>query len=241
MVSTNQGYIYLLWTDFQSNSIRLSRSVTLGATWSVPETGATATTKMCTGKPLRPGVPSGLLNGGVRAPSLPVARFNWVATKIGVVWHECDAQNHADVYFATKSLGGWSAKVRVNDNVEPTATDQFTPALDFDGYGNYLVTFYDRRDDQNNDNYHLYAAKINSSGSPLSANYRLSDCPSTPYAHSYAGIGVWPFLGDYHEAWFDTFPAGNRVVSAWVGAPTPACNPSVSAEHNDVYLSAIQP
>ena len=70
-------------------------------------------------------------------------------------------------------------------------------ALDFDLTGNMIVTFYDRRDDSSNIKYHLYSARIDSSGIRLEPNIRVSTFQSNPQNYT-----VDPrFIGDYHDIW----------------------------------------
>jgi len=182
-----------------------------------------------------------------RAPTMPIARFNWAANngrgRISVVWHECsskpktdragdkfpdcmDPGQHTDVYYASVWLrGGNTNKVRVNDN---RIRDQFTPALDFDAKGNVLVTFYDRRDDRNNINYHLYKAWINQNGRPISRNRRVSSFASTPNSG-------WPrsnFIGDYHETWMIPLNSRDTWFSSWTGE---------YRDNADIFISTIRP
>ena len=85
------------------------------------------------------------------------------------------------------------------------------PALDFDGTGNLIVTFYDRRDDPNNLLYHEYMAHIDSNGNLLEPNTRVSTFQSNPlnYPHS--------FIGDYQDIWDQSFSTGEFYLSGWVG------------------------
>ncbi|MGZ4460792.1 MAG: hypothetical protein ACXVW9_16870, partial [Nocardioidaceae bacterium] len=52
-----------------------------------------------------------------------------------------------DVYFTQSTNAGatWSAPARVNDNADPTTTDQFQPSVAEGPGGAVAVTFYDRR------------------------------------------------------------------------------------------------
>ena len=113
------------------------------------------------------------LKGDVRAGTLPMARFNWIANRICVVWHEREqpGTNLTDVYYTAKGPSGWlSHKVRIND---VQTNDQFMPALDFEVSGRIKVVFYDRRDDASNLRYHLYTAYITSNGTLVRSNGRL--------------------------------------------------------------------
>jgi hypothetical protein len=210
VISPFYGYVYVIWVDYTANAIRLSRSTDLGQTWSAPETGATGN--------MSNGV---TLNGGIRAPTLPMARFNSVANNIGIVWHEFNpATQRADVYYTTKSPYGWQAKVQLNDDA--TNTDQFMPALDFDSAGNVTVTFYDRRDDPNNLLFRTYGAHIDAWGNARHANFIVTGFQSNP-----SGIG---FIGDYHDTWSWQFGGTEQYFTTDVG---------IQGGASDIYISRI--
>lgn len=219
VVSPSSGYVYAIWVDYSLNAIRLSRSADFGQTWSAPETGAQGN------------MTSGNINGGVRAPTLPMARFNGVANKVSIVWHELEqGSSRTDVYYTTKSSAGWQTKVRIND---VQTNDQFMPALDFDLTGNLIVTFYDRRDDPNNLLYNLYMAHIDSSGNPLQSNGWVSTFQSNPNFYT-SQTGKANFIGDYQDNWSQAFSGIEYYLPSWVGIPT-------TTGIGDIYLSAIQP
>ncbi len=227
LVNPYYGNVYVLWTDFVDNAIKMSTSYDYGLTWTYPETLANATVKMLGGRE------SDYIYGGargIRAGSLPMARFNWVANRICVVWHEKESSStippKTDVYYTSKSPSGRQPKVRVND---VTRGDQFMPALDFDSTGNMIVTFYDRRDDPGNLFYHEYMARISPTGTLLEPNVRVSTFQSDPRAYSY--YPEYIFLGDYQDIWDWTFIPGEYYISSWVGIPA----------MGDIYLSVIQP
>jgi hypothetical protein len=213
LVNPFYGYaIYAIWVDYSANAIRMSRSLDYGASWSTPETAATGN------------IVVGNINGGVRATTVPMARFNSVANKMSVVWHEWEApgSTRTDVYYTAKSSSGWQSKVRINDI---QTNDQFMPALDFDNYGNMKVSFNDRRDDPNNLLYHLYVAHIDSSGNNLLANERISTFQSNPQNYCFS------FIGDYQDIWNWNFTSGSKYHASWIGIPSVG----------DVYLSGILP
>ncbi|HEB66913.1 MAG TPA: hypothetical protein ENI93_03100 [Gammaproteobacteria bacterium] len=201
LVSPFSGYLYALWSDFKSDRIYWARSVDHGASWSARSVFPNAAT------PAHFLMKKQGLKGLNQAPSFPIARFNWPAGKISVVWHECNGKPfascagnrmHTDVYYASIGSSGATNKIRINDDVG--FNDQFMPALDFSAAGDVLATFYDRRDDPNNVNYRLYRAWFNASGFPISGNQPVSAFSSTPMENV-----VQPrFIGDYHEAWMST-------------------------------------
>ncbi len=222
VVSPYSGNVYVIWTDFEINAIQMSTSYNYGLTWTVPETPAS-------GNMLKP---ADYINGPMKAGSIPMARFNWVANKVSIVWHECATTFSSycpdtDVYYMAKSPSGWQPKVTVND---VTTGDQFMPALDFDSTGNMIVTFYDRRDDWQNIGYHLYSARINSGGNRLEPNIRVSTFQSDPRKYPYTVDGKY-FIGDYQDVWSQDFGGVEYYLPSWVGIP----------DDGDIWISAIQP
>jgi hypothetical protein len=263
LVDQYSGYVYVLWTDFTTNPnhIYMSTSTNGGRNWSSPESVAS-------GKMVFPNQQNGYgyLKGGIRSPSFSMTRFNWVANKICVVWHEWKASApsncnslpagsagcNTDVYYNAKSPSGWlsTTGIKINDN--QTSTDSFMPALDFDSAGNMTVTFYDRRrDSSNNILYDQYMARINSSGSPLQANARVSTFQSDPSKYTlYPG-----FIGDYQDIWEQTISNVDTFFSSWAGIPghcsnsvTTSCTQSSNCPSGgtcifigDIYMSTIVP
>ncbi len=227
MVNYYYGRVYVLWVDYSLNAIRLSFSDDCGQTWSSPETGPTGNM-----------VSNLLLKGNIRANSLPMVRFNHVANKICLVWHErenANFGNNTDVYYTAKSSYGWQTKVKLNDNVSSPdfPTDQFMPALDYDMSGNLVVTFYDRRNDLNNLKYDLYMARIDSNGNRLDVNQRISTFQSDS-SFSPSPWGYGSFIGDYHDVWSQLYLGTEYYLPAWIGIP-----PSNNVV--DTYFSLIQP
>ena len=224
LVDKYSGYVYVIWTDFGANAIKMSTSTNYGANWSSPET--------VTSGNLLSGSDADMLNGGVRAPSVPMARYNWIAQKTCIVWHERQFGTNppkTDVYYRSKSPYGWQqTKTRVND---VTTNDQFLPALDFDTSGNLIVTFYDRRNDgAANMKFHEYMSRIDPNGNRLQPDTRISADPFDPRTYT----DKPSFVGDYQDIWDWTYTFGQYYVSVWVGL-------TKATGYGDIYLSAIQP
>ncbi|MEJ2697996.1 MAG: hypothetical protein P8013_15290, partial [Candidatus Sulfobium sp.] len=223
IVSPSSGNVYVIWTDFTRDAIRMSTSYNSGLAWTAAETVPG------TGKPGSMLKPDDRISGDMKAGSLPMARFNWVANKVSIVWHECattctSTSSDTDVYYSSKSPYGWQTKVRIND---VTTRDQFMPALDFDSSGNMLVTFYDRRGDTQNIKYDLYSARIDSSGNRLEPNVRVSTFQSDPRNYYVDPRSV----GDYQDVWSQNQGGIEYYFPSWVGIPN----------NGDIWMSAIQP
>ncbi len=235
VVSPYTGHVYALWGDFADDRIYWARSTDHGEHWSERAVFPNRDT------PAHFLMDRGGLNGIRRTISLPIARFNWPARRISVVWHECNVARstkqfcrgqergeslHTDIYYATLGIDGGSDKVRVND--DGGDADQFLPALDFDSAGNVLVTFLDRRDDPDNLAYRLYRAWIDADGSALAPNRAVAPFSSTPAR----GAPLPGFLGDYHETWMTPVNGVATWFSAWIGE---------GGDGPDVFVSAIRP
>jgi len=157
-----------------------------------------------------------------------MAKFNPVANRISVVWHELEqpGSSTADVYYISKSGSKWQpAKVRIND---VQANDQFMPALDTDLTGNLIVTFYDRRNDPSNILYQVFSVRIDPNGNRLEPNQPVSTFQSDPRRTSDN------FIGDYQDSWSQSYSGPYYYFPASVGIPPGAASA-------DIYVSAINP
>lgn len=205
------GYVYVLWVEFTNPGqklvyVRSRRSTDYGQSWDSTDLQG----------------PSGYLPGyydygyanGTRVIGSLFARFNRIANSIGVAWHEWEfySASTTDCYFAAKTGGGWTTKVKIN---ETNANDQFFPAFDYDYQGNYTFAWVDRRNDPANWSYDIYARYADSSGNPLGPSARLSAGLTNPSN----GIFTYPFIGDYLGCWFWTFYWGNPWIIGWPGMP----------------------
>jgi hypothetical protein len=211
--------VYVLWADYSLNAIRMSTSTSALLTWTAAETAATG--NLVTDK-----APN--LNGGhgVRAQTLPMARYNWVNNAVSVVWHEYESStsSNTDIFYIAKTSAGWQAKRRINVT---TTNDQFIPGFDFRSDGNGIVTFYDRSQDSNNLLYKESWVRIDYLGNVL-ASGTLSVPASDPNAY------LNNFVGDYQDSWYWTFSDqyGNRCNSAWVQ--------QTSGTTGNIYVTGIQ-
>jgi len=239
VASSNTGKVYVIWTDLDTQQLRMvSSTYNNFTTWT---TLASVTTP---GRFLRPnelgvhdniaGDPTVCANG-LQAVTVPQARYNWIKDQIGVVWHARETNNvtaKTDVFFSAYGVAGWSTPKRVN----PTQTnDQWYPALDYDSTGDYIVVFYDRSQDPGNLNYRQAWAHLNSAGTRLASGYVTGVFDSDP-SEVYVGNGVC-FKGDYQDIWFwpYTDASGPRFHALWTGHP-----PSPTNIDDEVYLSAIK-
>lgn len=226
VVDSSNGYVYAMWVNWTNNDIRSSRSPNQGVNFEGHEV-------VGGGNLLMRGA---TINGNVRANTLPMARFNWSAARIMVVWHGY-GEAGTDIYYAYKGCTsncnpyGWEVQRRVNDG---TTNDQFMPAIDFYSNGNVVIPFYDRRDTDNL-SYHQYFAYIYPDGTaiPNEPNRIMSSFASNPTYHT-EGTGQANFVGDYQDVWVHEFPGGEKATSSWIGIRD-------SVNIGDPYLSRISP
>jgi hypothetical protein len=207
VVSSDDGTVSAIWVNRTFADIRMSQSTDHANNFGAHE--------VVTGGNLIPVSPSVVLNGGLRAASIPMARYNGPAHRICVVYYGYLGTGlQIDYTFkpgcTTCNFYGWAQPIRVSDS---TTNDRFLPAIDFNITGNLVVPSYDRRDDGSNLQYAQYFAYITADGMPLQANVRVSAFLSNPN-----GAGPSPLrIGDYQDAWDDTYPDGESVTSAWIG------------------------
>jgi hypothetical protein len=213
--------VYALWADYSLNAMRMSTSSSSLLSWTAGETATT-------GSFLPNRNPTQNLNGGtgVRAVTLPMARYNWVKNSVSLVWHEFESStsDKTDIFYVAKTSSGWQAKKRVNPT---TLNDQFMPGFDFDSSGRFMVTFYDRSQDPNNLLYKESWARIDYLGNVLGSG-ALSVPPSDPNAY------LNKFIGDYQDSWWWNFSDqyGNRFNAAWVE--------QTSSTTGNIYVTGIQ-
>jgi len=190
--------------------------------WSTPETAAT-------GNLVFP--PNEFLNGNVRAATLPMARYNWVADRLSVVWHERETSSTTsttDVFFTARTASGWLAKKRLNS---VQTHDQFMPSIDFDSDGNHMTFFYDRSGHSLNELYQPDWVRSSWTGNRIESG--------TVYS-SYSDPDLYGnrFVGDYQDIWWwpfnDTW--GDRFNGAWVKqVPVPG-----PGDQGDIVVTGIQ-
>jgi hypothetical protein len=202
-VNSRNGSVYAVWSDFALNAIRFSSATASATTWAVPQTVSSG--------PLVSGS-SPLLGGNVRALSLPMMRYNHVADRVTVVWHEFDGSlsNWTDAFYSSLTGSSWLPKRQI---AADPFRDQFIPALDFDEAGNVLVTYYDRSRELFNRYYEVSWSYLDPDGNLLSFGNLGQFSDPNKYSNQFAG--------DYHDVWYWLFTdaSGNRFHSAWAKQP----------------------
>jgi hypothetical protein len=124
-------------TGNDQKTIYVARSTDDGVTWSkfMPVASASQTSACCLPNTT---FRDGILEHFTASPTYPGHLY--------VVWEDWDGSQY-DVKFSQSTDFGdhWTAPIVVNDNANPTATDQFQPQVAAGPGGAVAVNFYDRR------------------------------------------------------------------------------------------------
>ncbi len=209
-VDPANGNVDVMWVNITNNDIRFAQSTTRGDTFGPHEVAASGN--------LRTRLNQFILNGGVRAFSVPMARFNWVVNRLMIVWHGT-GPNGTDIFYTYRpcasdcNFWGWRNRVQLNDN---STNDQFMPSIDFNSAGNVVVGFYDRRNDPGNILYDQFFAFVSPDGVAIQSNLRVSTFMSDPRFHN-VNTGLANFIGDYQDMWDDSYLDGESATNSWIG------------------------
>jgi hypothetical protein len=217
-VDQNTGTVYDSWHDYAKNIIYVDKSTNGGATWGTDV--AAAATHAGFGSDI------GCVGGRSQGPAH--------ALKVGpsgalyLVYADPVGNRHAGTFRGfdirlTKSTNGgatWSSPISLNDDTG--TADQFHPTLSVESNGaggdKVTVTFYDRRDDPDNCEAHVYATQSTDNGATWSANVRQTSAssnfdgnPNGPGDYSSStpfSSAVWPFFSDHRTTNSETSLAG---------------------------------
>lgn len=233
LVDEGSGIVTCLWEQFANagngnvNAIMMAISITDGLTWFAQSTitstnGAVTTGSAFIGPPF--------VFHGVRMPTVITARRNPVAQGMVASWQALSPDMgspdgfKADIFVAAETGGGpWS----VSQVPGVTRTnDQFEPAVNSDGLGQNLVSYYSRKDSANT-TYRAYSVILDSTGANVVRGEEAELSIDTD-----PGAGPVPgFVGDYHDVWWTTEYSGrwqdasimfasnaNQVFDVWLTA-----------------------
>lgn len=229
----SSGTVYVVWADYNGAVIASKASSnygdSFGGTETVPGSGP-----YLLGPPVSCSVPPPTMASGMRAFTLPTARFNAAAGTLAVVWHERESAPQliscsnppiwttppTNVYFAYRDGGGWHQKVLVN--MDFANTDQFMPAVVADPTGDVIITWYDTRDDGSRGTYKPFYTYSSFQGTRLMDDFRFANFASNP--------GVYPFyfIGDYQDVALLQSVGIPVFVASWVGIESGVGNIYVS-------------
>lgn len=211
VVNPTGGTVHCMWLNVNQNDLRSALSTNYGVSFGSHEIAAAGGNLLTRDSGI-------MINGNVRAWSLPMARYNWAAGRVIMAYHGRNGTS-TEVYYVYRpcssscNTSGWENPRQIND---VSTNDQFIPGIDFNAAGNVVVTFYDRRNDTANVNYDQYFAYMNSSGVPIHGNVRISTFITDPRLYT-ATTGAARFIGDYQDVWDWTYNSGENAASAWIG------------------------
>lgn len=218
MVDNVNGNIYIVYTNHEQALRRLRMARVLDGTNCSLNIPSLYATEDVTGTRNLVAFtdPQGIvLNRNVQAATVPVARFNFAARRIGVVWHEREyaGASTTDAYITTRDMatGSWTTPRLLTVN---SARDQFMPTLDCDGTGRWVTSFYNRAPEGTNTYYESYYRPFQADGvTPIHDEQYISatlyDPMSQPTDHG--------FIGDYQDIWEWDFTDGTtRWNAGWI-------------------------
>lgn len=219
------GWLFVAWLNWDTNEIKVATSYDGFASYSIRSASA-GTLLGVGGGSCIPNNHSwinsepnstGCIDDStkIRARSVLMARYNAVAGTIGITWHARETTTaRAPNYFSSDvkfiefnpSTLAFGTRYTVTDSQTPgnpeapTSGAQWNPALDYDGSGQYLVSYYDTRGATQYPyqfNYHVKTARIYSNGVRTGA-------PDTQVTTAQSNLRVYadnPTNGEYMDIW----------------------------------------
>ena len=188
IVVDNSGNIHVTWIDFSANQVRHALPTDQGQSFSNPTSIA----------PITP-IPGNLPNGNYRTPTMTMLAVDNSDSNLSgslyVTWADY-SHGDSDVFLAYSNDNGnsWDGPVRVNNDTEENGLDQFFPAVAVSNDGLVHVTFYDRRNDENNTLLEYWWAISFDGGQTFPVNFKLSNAA---FNGDYSRDGDNDFIGDY--------------------------------------------
>jgi hypothetical protein len=241
VVDNATGYLYLFFLTTNNRTITVWRSMNKGETgsWSKLSSLTVSTPEL-----FGPGTDNLCSEGGagptcLTARSMLVANFNPTVRTVGLVLHGrvSSTDRRAKPSFYSLNLGDsptWTATWTVT-NVpfvpgESGSGSQWNPAIDYDKWGNFVISYYDRRETpsgQPSDTlYKVYITKLTPSGSHVYADQAVTGTFADPRD---VGNSTFP-LGEYQGLWtFDW-----NVYSAYVFT-----RPTQGINQEDIYYTPM--
>lgn len=246
------GTVYVAWLSFPPTMgdfrgrIMIDRSLAGGCVWNSLPAPAAGSDFMIRDIPNRlEGVPLVTPQGGrLAAGSLPSIAVHPANANIVVVsWSEfVGGQNvNADIWFALSTNGGsaWTTASL------PRPEDQWSPSCTIDSNGIIYISYYDRRDDPNNQLMHAgYSYSLDLGVTWI--DHRISRWPSNPRYARVRNPGE-QFMGDYNGAnCRSEAPAGDllsqtRLAVSWTDNQRIAIQAPLASIDTDVYVAPIAP
>lgn len=145
---------------------------------------------------------------------------------------DSDLGNGADVYFSRSTDYGttWSTPQRVNNDPTGVVIDNFYSAIYVDATGRVVLSWYDRRDDPNNEKAHYYVTESTDGGLTFGENY-----PASSVQTDFTTIGAMNQdfgVGEYNQVL--ATPSGYNTIPVWADGRTGDGN-------LDIYIAFVNP
>lgn len=238
-----KGEVYVVWADIVASTVLFTASFDGGRTFAAPRFAVSPYAIGRLQPTCSPTAVTRTLRGDIRVMNWPSIAVDTAGSDdpaapdfnpfhgrvyLAVPAGDGTTTNDADIAFVYSADRGqrwvgveqsttvYRPTVRVNDDDEQGATDQFHPQVAVDDVGNVAVTWYDRRADPNNRDLEVYAAVSTDGGETFSPNVRVSDVAFPPartnpntnlmsgcYMGEYNGL-VATGPGTFLAAWGDT-------------------------------------
>lgn len=191
IVFDDRGFVYVVWTDFSAQELRIARPLASAQT--------VATFRR---------INANALAGGIRVLPLASAQFNAVTKEIVVVWSdgESDLGFHSDLRLARAAAGAsMTFSLTPLDAINVPGTDQFTPALGIDDDGRLVLAYYDRASDATTD-YQERLATLTPDGALLSSTPLGPPCRA-------AIVGEYQSLSRTAGGWRAAWACSDAILS----------------------------
>jgi hypothetical protein len=173
---------------------------------------------------------------GIRAGTVPFARYNWTLDRIEVAWHQSQQANSltpsSDAYYtsAPAAFGqAWPLPVAI---AADPSTDEMLPAFDVNTAGDVLYTYVHRPVAPVGGAESRYVVKFRTKPvTGAASSGTVPDELGNTFGYLPSAQPVDPgFLGDYQDVWNWTFSGVPRFFGAWIK----------SELQSDVIMSGIR-
>ena len=226
------GTVHVVWVGYDSMTIRYSRSMDKGLSFSTPTDIS----------PVTP-LPYQLPPHTYRTPTMPSLAVDMTdgntSGSLYVTWPD-NSNGDGDIFLSYSRDGGdiWSDIVRVNNDTLGNGAHQFFPSVSVSPHGYVCLIFYDMRDDPEGILLHVYFAMSVDAGETFPVNFNITNEMFDGENSAGSLLGQLTssehtaFIGDYIQ--LDTDEEG--VYASWCDCR----NGSPSEYNSDVYFAFVE-